>query len=64
MEPKREETKKGKPSRAELEARVAKFSELMRGKLKGHVDGDAEEYLFKELYPRTKKRRAGSHANP
>ena len=54
MEPKQEEKR---PSRAELEARVLKFRELLGDKLKDHKDGDAEEFLFK-MY-----RRRGSHAN-
>lgn len=54
MEPKQEETR---PSRAELEKLTLRLNELLEGKLKGHVDGDAEEYLF-----RTMKRRSGSHA--
>jgi hypothetical protein len=57
MEPKQEE--KRKASRAELERLALKLSEQLQGKLKGHVDGDAEEYLF-----RTVKKRSGSHANP
>jgi hypothetical protein len=53
MEPKQEEKK---PSRAELEARVARFRELMGDKLRDHKEGDAEELLFKEY------QRRGSHA--
>ncbi len=56
MEPKQEE----RPSRAELERLALKLSEQLQGKLKGHVDGDAEEYLFRTV----KKKRSGSHANP
>ena len=56
MEPKQEEGKKGKPSRAELEARVAEFRELIGDKLRDHKDGDAEELLLKSY------RRRGSHA--
>jgi len=55
MEPKQEEKKR--PSRAELEARVTEFRELLGDKMKGHRDGDAEELLFKTY------RRRGSHAN-
>lgn len=54
MEPKQEEKT---PSRAELEARVLKLRELLGDKMKDHVDGDAEEFLFKEM-----KRRRGSNA--
>lgn len=55
MEPKQEEKK---PSRAELERLALKLSEQLHGKLKGHVDGDAEDYLFK-----TMKKRSGPRAN-
>ncbi len=55
MEPKQEEKR---PSRAELEKLALRLSEQLQGKLKGHVDGDAEEYLFT-----TMKKRSGSHAN-
>ena len=58
MEPKQEEEKR-KPSRAELERLASKLSEQLQGKLKGHVDGDAEEYLFRTM----EKKRPGSHAN-
>jgi len=47
MEPKQEE--KRKPSRAELERLALKLSEQLQGKLNGHVDGDAEEYLFRTM---------------
>jgi len=57
MEPKQEERKR--PSRAELERLALKLSEQLQGKLKGHVDGDAEEYLFRTV----KKKRSGSRAN-
>ena len=57
MEPKQEE--KRKPSRAELEKFALKLSEQLQGKLKGHVDGDAEEYLFMTM----ERKRQGSHAN-
>ena len=57
MQPTKQEERKEKPSRAELEARVLKFRELLGDKLKDHKDGDAEEFLFK-MY-----RRRGSHAN-
>ena len=53
MEPKQEE----KPSRAELQARVAKFRELLGDKLKDHKEGDAEALLLREY-----SRRRGSHA--
>ena len=53
MEPKQEEKK---PSRAELESRVAHFRELLGDSLKGHKEGDAEGLLFR-MY-----RRRGSHA--
>jgi len=56
MQPTKQEERKEKPSRAELEARVARFRELVGDKLKDHRDGDAEELLFKEY------RRRGSHA--
>ena len=36
---------------------VSEFRELIGDKLKGHKDGDAEEFLFKSY------RRKGSHAN-
>lgn len=55
MEPRQEEKKR--PSRAELEAMVLEFRGLVGDKLKGHRDGDAEEFLFKAY------RRRGSHAN-
>ena len=58
MEPKQEEEKR-KPSRAELERLALKLSEQLQGKLKGHVDGDAEEYLFKTM----EKKRPGSDVN-
>jgi hypothetical protein len=60
MEPKQgeEKGKKERPSRAELERLALKLSEQLQGRLKGHVDGDAEEYLS-----RTMKKRSGSHAN-
>jgi hypothetical protein len=51
MEPKQEE--KRKPSRAELERLALRLSEQLQGKLKGHKDGDAEEFLFKS-YRRTR----------
>jgi hypothetical protein len=54
MEPKQEEKR---PTRAELEARVLRFRELLGDKMRDHVDGDAEEFLFKEM-----KRRRGSNA--
>jgi len=57
MEPKQEEERK--PSRAELERLALKLSGQLQGKLKGHVDGDAEEYLFMTM----EKKRPGSHAN-
>ena len=56
MEPRQEE--KRRPSRAELEKLAIRLNEQLQGKLKGHVDGDAEEYLFT-----TMKKRPGSHAN-
>jgi hypothetical protein len=49
--------KKERPSRAELEARVLEFRELLGDKLKEHRDGDAEELLFKTY------QRRGSRAN-
>lgn len=58
MEPEQEEERR-KPSRAELERLALKLSEQLQGKLKGHVDGDAEEYLFRTM----EKKRPGSHAN-
>ncbi len=62
MEPKQDEEKekKERPSRAELERLALKLSEQLQGKLKGHVDGDAEEYLFRTM----RKKESGSHANP
>ena len=57
MEPKQKEEKK--PSRAELERRVQRLNELLQGKLKDHVDGDAEEYLFRMV----KRKGSGSRAN-
>lgn len=56
MEPKQEEKR---PSRAELEKLTLRLSEQPEGKLKGHVDGDAEEFLFR-LY----ECRPGSKARP
>lgn len=50
MEPKQEEKR---PSRAELEKLALQLNELLGDKMKDHVDGDAEEYLFKMV----KKRR-------
>ena len=51
MEPKQDEEKRKmeSPSRAELERLALKLSEQLQGKLKGHVDGDAEEYLFRTM---------------
>ncbi len=54
MEPKQEEER---PSRAELEARVLEFRQLLGDKMRRHKDGDAEELLFKSY------KRRGSHAN-
>jgi hypothetical protein len=55
MEPKQDEGKgkKESPSRAELEGLALRLSEQLQGKLKGHKDGDAEEFLFKS-YRRTR----------
>ena len=58
MEPRQKEEKK--PSRAELERRVQRLNELLQGKLKDHVDGDAEEYLFKTIMK--PKKGSGSYA--
>lgn len=58
MEPRQEGEKR--PSRAELERLALRLNEQLQGRLKGHVDGDAEEYLFKTI---AKKRRPGSRAN-
>ena len=58
MEPKQDEEKR--PSRAELERLAQKLSEQLQGKLKGHEDGDAEEYLFKTI---KKEKRSGPHAH-
>ena len=41
MEPRQEEKKR--PSRAELEQLAVRHNEQLQGKLRGHVDGDAEE---------------------
>ncbi len=56
MEPKQEE-KRRKPSRAELEVKVSEFRELIGDKFRDHKDGDAEELLLKSY------RRRGSHAD-
>ena len=55
MEPKQEEERK--PSRAELERLALKLSGQLQGKLKGHVDGDAEEYLFRTMEKKTSSQR-------
>ena len=54
MEPKQEERKL---SRSEFERISAELRALIGDKLKDHKDGDAEEFLFKQM------RRTGSHAN-
>lgn len=54
MEPRQEERKL---SRVEFERISAELRALVGDKLKDHKDGDAEEFLFKQM------RRAGSHAS-
>ncbi len=60
MEPKQEK----KLTREEFEKLTSEMRTLVGDKLRNHKDGDAERYLFKELFSSSKRRAGSSHANP
>jgi hypothetical protein len=56
MEPKAQKEGEEKPlTRAEAEKLVSAMRDLIGDAFKNHRDGDAEEYLFREIVPMGKK---------
>jgi hypothetical protein len=56
MEPKAQREGEEKPlTRAEAEKLVSELRDLIGDAFKNHRDGDAEEYLFREIVPMGKK---------